>query len=138
MPEPPRLGDLDAEETQVFFQVVGQLDALREDVSNHSSAAAGQSGPVFSGGMAEGDDFCRAESEARTMLGQFLADTQRGIQGYQSAVGNIGREYENVIALNDATMRRLLQADSVPAAVDPRFQHPEINDAPPATPTGGS
>jgi hypothetical protein len=135
MPEEPP-GDIHADETAVFGQVVGQLNAVVNEFTTHSPAV--NQSVAVPPGMEEGVQFSELETAARDMLRQFLANTTRGLQGYQSMLGAIGQEYENVIALNTATMQRLLQSDPTPVAIVPQSELPEVPTPPPANPPAGS
>ncbi|TWD81321.1 hypothetical protein FB561_2433 [Kribbella amoyensis] len=112
-----------------FGRIVGDFAGHAEMAGNSSA------GPAATGMMEEGNTFVQQERQGRDLLGRFLAETTRGLQGYQNAVGAIGQEYENVIALNDATLRRLIQPGGAPADMDPMFARPGV--LPPAGPTPG-
>jgi hypothetical protein len=126
-------GDVDAQ-TEGFEYFSTQMGGVIGDFDSKMRTSADSSAVTPSGGsMQEGTDFMTAERTARDLLGKYMANTSRGLQGYQGAVSQIGVQYDEVIVRNSATMRALLRTDTSQAELDPAYARPGIL---PPTPGG--
>ncbi|MFF1817247.1 hypothetical protein ACFVWG_08115 [Kribbella sp. NPDC058245] len=135
------MSTIDVAETFIFDDTGGKLQGMAEafDTSVTQAANSSQVAPA-NGLMQEGNDFTNAERGGRDILGQFLANTSRGLHAYAAAILKIGDLHHHLLAVNDATLRPLMRRDDSPAGVDPMFNTPDYTPpAPvPPAPVGGN
>ncbi|MEV8378396.1 hypothetical protein AB0P21_37000 [Kribbella sp. NPDC056861] len=121
------MADIEITATEQFTNFDQQMAALVSGFDTSMGSAADKSAsPAAAGAMEEGRQFMTQERQARDTLAQFMSQTSEGLHGYQTAVGAISQEYNNLIALNNTTMNALLQPGKTPAAVNPIFNWPDV------------
>lgn len=134
------MADLDAR-TEAFQTAGSGLADVTDDFSAKMRTAGDNSAsPAAGGGTAESVAFMKVERAARNTLVQYMSNTADGLQGYQSAITEIGGALARNVEVTKARLSKLLkpqEGNVRPNEVfDPghaiiyQIDHPRPNPAP--------
>ncbi|MGW6197213.1 hypothetical protein ACWF0M_13805 [Kribbella sp. NPDC055110] len=134
------MADLDAR-TEAFHTASGGLADVTDDFSTKMREAGQNSAsPAAGGGTAESTAFMKVERAARDKLVQYMSNTADGLQGYQSAITEIGGALDRNADVTTQRLNKLLKPqdgnvtpnkDFDPGhAIVYQLDHPRPNPAP--------
>lgn len=122
-------GYIEVGEVSAFDDAATQMQSVADGFHDGMRATAGQSAsPAAAGTMPEGQTFMQNERQARELLVQYLSKTSDGLSGYQTAIGQLGREHHGLVALNSQRLKALLLPHDGPVRNDPIFNWQNVLD----------
>jgi hypothetical protein len=96
--------------TEAFQTARGALASVTDDFTAMMKKAGNNSAsPAAGGGSAESIAFMTTERNARNALVQYMSNTADGLQGYQSAITEIGSALDRNAEVTGARVRTLLK-----------------------------
>ena len=102
--------ELDAR-TEAFQTAGSGLASVTDDfTAKMREAGRNSASPAAGGGSAESVAFMKAERDARNALVQYMSNTADGLQGYQSAITEIGSALDRNVQVTAARVTTLLKA----------------------------
>jgi hypothetical protein len=102
--------DLDAR-TEAFQTARNGLASVTDQfTARMNEAGPNSASPAAGGGTAESVAFMKAERDARNALVQYMSNTADGLQGYQSAITEIGSALDRNVQVTAPRLATLLKS----------------------------
>lgn len=115
-------GDIDVRDDSAFGHANSQMGTIVGQFQfDKGETAKSSASPAAAGAMPEGVAFMQQERQGRELLVQYMTKTSDGLIGYQAAIGQLDREHQGLVTLNNARLSTLMQPSEGAIPNDPAF-----------------